>query len=109
MASIYIAPFMGGIVINKRTWDQIPAQHKTKIIEITKRIEREIEVSLRQLENDAITTMQRHGLVINQVSPRQEELWYRDMEQAIPSLIGTTFDRDTYNKIEAILREYRNR
>jgi TRAP-type C4-dicarboxylate transport system substrate-binding protein len=109
MASIYIAPFMGGIVINKRTWDRIPPQHRTRLIEITKRIEREIEASLRQLENDAITTMQRHGLTINQISPQQEELWYRDMEQAIPSLIGTTFDRSTYTRIEAILREYRNR
>jgi TRAP-type C4-dicarboxylate transport system substrate-binding protein len=109
MSSIYIAPFMGGIVINQRTWDQIPAQYKPDLIRITKRIETEIEASLRQLESDAITTMQRHGLIINQASPQQEQLWYADMEKAIPALIGTTFDRATYNKIDSILKVYRNR
>jgi TRAP-type C4-dicarboxylate transport system substrate-binding protein len=107
MASVNIAPFMGGIVLNKPTWDAIPAQYKPELIRITKRIEAELEASLIRLENEAITAMTRNGLVINQVNQQQQQQWYDDIERVIPSLLGTTFDRGTYGKIDGILKTYR--
>ncbi|MDR0403532.1 MAG: TRAP transporter substrate-binding protein DctP [Treponema sp.] len=107
MASINIAPFMGGIVLNKHAWESIPEQHRDAIIRITRRIGSEIEASLMQLENDAVTTMSRHGLVVNTIDTRQAQQWYDDMTKATPSLLGTTFDRATYARIEGILKNYR--
>jgi TRAP-type C4-dicarboxylate transport system substrate-binding protein len=110
MATVNIAPFLGGIVINKHTWEMIPEQHRAAILRITRRIGTEIEISLAQLESDAINTMLRHGLVINDLNPRQTQEWYDDLEKAIPILLGgTTFNRDTYDKIDGIVKTYRNR
>jgi hypothetical protein len=53
--------------------------------------------------------MSQHGLVVNQPTPQQEALWYADVEAAMPSLLGTTFDRNIYNKIDTLLKAYRNR
>jgi TRAP-type C4-dicarboxylate transport system substrate-binding protein len=108
MASINIAPFMGAIVLNKHAWESIPEQHRDVIARITRRIGSEIEASLMQLENDAVSTMTKHGLVINAVSPQQAQQWYDDMAKATPSLLGTTFDRATYVRIEGILKNYRS-
>jgi TRAP-type C4-dicarboxylate transport system substrate-binding protein len=108
MASINIAPFMGAIVLNKHAWESIPVQHRGAIIRITRRIGSEIEASLAQLENDAVSTMIKHGLVINTISPQQAQQWYDDTARATPSLLGTTFDRATYTKIEGILKNYRS-
>jgi TRAP-type C4-dicarboxylate transport system substrate-binding protein len=109
MAALNVAPFLGGIVINKHTWEMIPEQYRGEILRITRRIGAEIETSLSQLEGDAISAMSEHGLVINTLDARQEQEWYTDLEQAIPALLETpTFDRDTYGKINRLLTTYRS-
>ncbi|GHV78686.1 C4-dicarboxylate ABC transporter substrate-binding protein [Spirochaetia bacterium] len=109
MSTLNIAPFLGGIVMNKHTWEMIPEQHRPAIQRITRRIGMEIEVSLAKLESDAIIAMTNHGLRINELNPRQEQEWYADLEKAIPALLETpTFDRATYNKIDTLVKAYRN-
>jgi TRAP-type C4-dicarboxylate transport system substrate-binding protein len=107
MASINIAPFMGGIVMNQAAWRSIPEQHKPALLRIAKRLETELDTSIQQLEASAITTMVDYGLKINQVSPAQEQLWYDDVRRIMPSLLGNTFNRELYEKIEALLRGHR--
>ncbi|MDR2029051.1 MAG: TRAP transporter substrate-binding protein DctP [Treponema sp.] len=107
MASINIAPFMGGIVMNQAAWRSIPEQHKPALLRIAKRLEADLDASIQQLEASAITTMKNYGLKVNEVSRAQEQLWFDDMNRAIPSLLGNTFNRDLYEKIEALLRTRR--
>ncbi|MDR3167280.1 MAG: TRAP transporter substrate-binding protein DctP [Treponema sp.] len=109
MASINIAPFMGGIVMNQTAWRSIPDQYKPELLRIAKRLEAELDTSIQQLEADAITTMKNYGLVINEVSPAQEQIWYDDVNRVIPSLLGKVFNRDIYERIETLLKTYRNR
>jgi TRAP-type C4-dicarboxylate transport system substrate-binding protein len=109
MATLNISPFLGGIVINRTTWNKIPEQYRSEILRITRRIGTEIETSLAQLESDAITTMVRHGLVINDLNPQQRQEWYEDLDKAIPALLDTsTFDRGTYDKIDNLVKTYRD-
>ncbi|GHV73809.1 C4-dicarboxylate ABC transporter substrate-binding protein [Spirochaetia bacterium] len=109
MAGLNIAPFLGGIVMNKHAWEMIPERHRPAIQRITRRIGTEIEVSLAKLESDAIIAMTNHGLRINEVNPLQEQEWYADLEKAIPALLETpTFDRATYNEIDTLVKAYRN-
>jgi TRAP-type C4-dicarboxylate transport system substrate-binding protein len=109
MSSVYIAPFMAGIVLNKHAWQSIPDRYKPELIRITRKAGLDIEASLLKLENDAISTMTRHGLKTNQITPQQQQLWYEDVQRALPGLLGTTFDRSTFNKIDGILKNYRSR
>lgn len=107
MASINIAPFMGGIILSRNAWRSIPEKYKPRLIEATRRIERELDVSIRQLEDETIASMIQYGLKVNELSPAQRELWYHDIGQAMPSLIGSVFDRDIYRRIESILAGHR--
>jgi TRAP-type C4-dicarboxylate transport system substrate-binding protein len=109
MASINLAPLMGGILLNQRTWHAIPDQYKPQLIGISQGIAREMEASISRLEADVIKIMSTYGLVVNQLSPEQEQLWYKDIEQVMPTLLGTVFDRDLYNKIDDILKKHRSR
>jgi TRAP-type C4-dicarboxylate transport system substrate-binding protein len=108
MASINIAPFMGGIVLGRDAWAAIPPQYKSQLQAIAKRVEQDILRSTQRLESDIIKTMVRHGLKINQLSPQQEQVWFEDTNRAMPNLLGTTFDRDIYERIVALLRTYRS-
>ncbi|GHT86990.1 hypothetical protein FACS1894137_13390 [Spirochaetia bacterium] len=107
MADINIAPFMGGIVLNQTSWRSIPDKYKPDLIRIAKRMETELDSSIRELEAGAIEIMGRHGLVTNQLSPAQKQLWYDDMARITPMLLGKTFKREIYERIETIIQAHR--
>jgi TRAP-type C4-dicarboxylate transport system substrate-binding protein len=109
MASINIAPFIGAIVFNGRAWRAIPEKYKPQLIASAKKVEAELDRAIRGMESDMIKTMGNYGLKVNQLSPAQEQLWYDEIGQATPGLIGTMLDRNTYNRVESIVRNYRNR
>jgi len=109
MASINIAPFIGAIVFNERAWRAIPERYKPQMLEVVRRSESELDRAIIGLESEMIKTMGNYGLVVNQLSPQQEQLWYNEIGRTMPSLIGTMFDRGIYGRIEAILRDYRSR
>jgi TRAP-type C4-dicarboxylate transport system substrate-binding protein len=109
MTDLNVAPFMGGIVMNRVAWRSVPDKYKPAIMEVSTKIAQEIDTSISQLEADAIRTMQNYGLTINHVSADQAKLWYTDIEKAMPSLLGSTFDRDLYNRINGLLTAYRAR
>ncbi|MDR2133707.1 MAG: TRAP transporter substrate-binding protein DctP [Treponema sp.] len=107
MSTLNVAPFMGGIVMNRTAWRRIPDRHKEKLQEICKGIETEIDGSIGRLEGDAISTMSKYGLIINQAAPQHEQEWYNDMAGHEKDLVGPVFNRELYQKISAILAEYR--
>jgi len=109
MASINIAPFMGGVVMNKHAWESIPVQHRNNLINVTRRLGTELETSLLKLEAETIQQMKKNGLKENPVTPQQMQEWYDDVAKAVPSLLGGTFDRAMYNKIDGIVKTYRSR
>jgi TRAP-type C4-dicarboxylate transport system substrate-binding protein len=108
MASINIAPFMGGIVMNQTAWRSVPDRYKPELLRIAKGLEAELDTSIQQLEADAIGLMKNYGLVVNELSPAQEQIWYEDLNRVIPSLLGSVFNREIYERIEALLKTHRN-
>jgi TRAP-type C4-dicarboxylate transport system substrate-binding protein len=112
MMDLNIAPFMGGIIFNQRSWDAIPDRYKPELLRATKRIEVELDRAVRDLETEAlaqISASMRGRFSINQLTEAQKQSWYTLVDNTLPPLIGTTFDRDIYNKIDAIIRPLRNR
>jgi TRAP-type C4-dicarboxylate transport system substrate-binding protein len=107
MLNLNVAPVMGGLVMNQPGWRAIPERYRPRILEISRRVEREMDLSIIALETEAMETMRRYGLQINTPNASQVQLWYNDFERAIPGLLGTTFNRDLYNRFTAILRNSR--
>jgi TRAP-type C4-dicarboxylate transport system substrate-binding protein len=109
MTSINIAPVMGGIVLNRVAWRAIPDRYKPRIIESAKRIEREMNGEIQRLEKEAISTMTKYGLVTQQLTPEQNRAWYDDVERSYPAMLGTTLDRNIFEKIDVILKAHRGK
>ena len=110
MLSINIAPVLGGIVMNQVTWRKIGElnpRYQADLLSATRRIAEEFDASLQKTVNDAIQTMGRAGLKVNQPSVTQEQQWYTEMERVVPSLLGTAYDRNLYNRVNEILVRYR--
>jgi TRAP-type C4-dicarboxylate transport system substrate-binding protein len=111
MMSTNIAPVVGGIVLNDVTWRRIGElnpRYQQELLNATRRIAAEFDATLRRTESDAIQTMTRAGLRVNNPTPAQEQLWFNEIEQALPALIGNPYDRDLYQRITNILARHRS-
>jgi TRAP-type C4-dicarboxylate transport system substrate-binding protein len=109
MTDINVAPFMGGILMNNTAWRRIPDKYKSQLLAICKKMERDIEVSIANLEDDAVSTMTKYGLTIIRPDSQQKQEWYADTSRYENNLVGANpiFNREYYQKINAILSDYR--
>jgi len=103
-----IAPIMGAIVMNRVTWNKISQPYQQEILKVTQRIAAEFDSSMARTESSAISAMSRDGLSVNKPSQVQQEIWYSDIQKATPSLVGSVFNRDLYNRINDILERSRS-
>jgi TRAP-type C4-dicarboxylate transport system substrate-binding protein len=108
MCSINLAPFMGGILMSKRGWEQIPERYRERLLEITRRAGTEIESSFARREQESINAMRANGVRINETNARDEAIWYQDMAERLPGMIERNiFHKEMYQRIVTILENYR--
>ena len=108
MLDLPIAPIMGALVMNRITWNKLTQEQQREIVNITRRTAVEFDASMARTEANAISAMGRDGLNVNKPSQQQRDVWQTDTRKALPSLIGTIFDRDVYNRINEILEKSRS-
>lgn len=107
MSTMNLAPFMGGILMNQTAWRRIPERHRDKLMAICKQVETNIDSSIAKLEGEAISTMAKYGLIINEVNSQQMQEWYDELNRHENNLAGPVFNKDFYNRIKAIVTDYR--
>jgi len=108
MLDIPIAPFLGGIVMNRVTWNKLGPDRQRELTKVTQRMAAEFDAAMPKTITNAVTMMQREGLKVNRPNPAQEAMWNSEMLKAMPPLVGTTFDRDLYQRISKTLEKARS-
>jgi TRAP-type C4-dicarboxylate transport system substrate-binding protein len=108
MLEIPIAPIMGAIVMNRVTWNKLSPNNQQEIMRITRRLAQEFDASGARTEANAIAAMGRDGLSVNMPNQAQQDLWSSELRNSLPSIVGTIFDRDIYNRINGILEKARS-
>jgi TRAP-type C4-dicarboxylate transport system substrate-binding protein len=108
MLEMPIAPVIGAIVMNRVTWNKLSAAQQQEIVKATQRIATDFDASVTKTEANAISAMGRDGLNVNRPSQAQQDLWARDLQAIMPSLVGSIFDRDLYNRINTVLERIRS-
>jgi len=108
MLDLPIAPFLGGIVMNRVTWNKLGPDRQRELAKVTQRMAAEFDSTMPKTITNAVVMMQKDGLKINRPNPAQEEVWRVEMLKTVPPLIGTTFDRDLYRRINGILEKARS-
>jgi TRAP-type C4-dicarboxylate transport system substrate-binding protein len=109
MLKMPIAPILAAIVMNRVTWNKLDSDQQRKVIEVTRRVTVEFDSVTPKLENTAVDRMLTDGLKVSTPSQTQEELWHNEILKVMPSLIGTTYDRNLYQRISGILEDSRTK
>jgi len=107
MLDLPIAPILGAIVINRVTWNKISSANQQEILRITRRMALDFDESMSRTETNAIAAMGRDGLFINKPTQAQSEIWRADLQGILPSLLGTVFDLEIYNRMVRVLEQSR--
>lgn len=109
MCSLKIAPLVGGLVIADRIWEKIPESQRQAMKAAVDRVSRKLAAETEKLENKAIDTMTKNGLVIHLAPPDSLAQWKEASDQGIDELVGKVFSREIYEKLQQILQEYRQK
>lgn len=109
MCDLKISPFVGGIVLSESAWKKIPENLKPALMKAVKKFEAELDKNVRNMEDEAIKTMQSYGLIITHVTPEAEAAWYKEFDTGTQKILGKTFSREMYNQISGYIKEYHAR
>jgi len=107
MVNLDVAPFLGAIVLSTSVWNKIPADQQAKLIENSLSLEKELDSQVVDLEAKAVTSMQKYGLIVNNLTPAQRRLWEQDANEGLPRAMGTSFDKETFDRISGQLKDFR--
>jgi len=108
MLEVPIAPILGAIVMNRVTWDKLGSANQQEIVKAAKKIALEFDASEVKTEASAIAAMGKDGLSVNRPNKTQQDMWTNDINNTLPSLVGSIFDRDLFNRLTSILDKARS-
>ncbi len=107
MVDCKFSPVVGGTVISKDTWEQIPADMRPKLLESARKAGEQLQKQVRQFEQDAIEQMQKRGLNVVTLTPDELKLWRTDAEKVYPALRGRYAPADLVDEAIRLRDEYR--
>lgn len=107
MADMKVAPFLGGILINDRTWRQIPDEIKPELIEAAEEIGSELNREIGKLEDDAVEQMKDYGLVVNPIPEDARREWKDLFDRGRRQSGRTLYSQEFMDQLEEVIAEYR--
>lgn len=108
MCDMQWAPLLGGIVISTKIWNKFPPALQKKLEDSAKKIGKEMQTEIDQADQQAISIMKQNGLKVTHVPEDVVLQWKNVAEEAYKTVVGKSFDKETYELILRYLQEYRN-
>jgi len=107
MANLRYAPLTGATVIEKRTWEKIPAELRSKLLEASGAAGRKLRVEIRRLNQEATGVMVKNGLKIHDVPPGVQAQWRKMVEDIHPRIRGNVMPAEAFDAVKKYRDEYR--
>jgi len=107
MCSLKIAPMVGGFLISKKIWDEIPDKYKSEMVAVAKKMADNLFQKTEELEKEAMTEMIKNGLIVNQTPPDAVAKWRAAADKGLGELIGKAFSKEIYDTLLKYIDEYR--
>lgn len=108
MTDLPFSPVVGGTIISKKTWDQIPAEMRPKLIESARQAGEKLRKEVRQFEQDAIDQMKQRGLNVIVPNEAETKLWQAEAEKVYPALRGGYAPGELIDEATRLRDEFRS-
>ena len=107
MSDIKVVPLTGATVVAERTWSNIPTGLQRKLKRIAQQAGERLRTKVRQLEQEAIEAMVKHGLHVVAVSPEARKEWDDLAQSVYPRIRGTIVPAEYFDEVIALRDEFR--
>ena len=107
MNNLKWAPFSGAIAIDTRIWNRIDRGLRNELEQAAQEIADSMKNEWFVIEDDAIDTMERYGLTINDVPNSLSDDWSEFINTGFLYVLENNYDMRYYNMAIQILEEYR--
>lgn len=89
---------LGATVIDKATWEKIPADVRPALLEAAREAGRRLRAEVRQNGDRDVEAMKKRGLVVVPVDARARELWRKAAENAYPRIRGSVMPAEAFDE-----------
>ncbi|HVT61330.1 MAG TPA: TRAP transporter substrate-binding protein DctP [Thermoanaerobaculia bacterium] len=100
---------LGATVIDKKTWEKIPADIRPALLEAARDAGRRLRAEVRQGGDSAVEAMKKRGLTVVPVDAHGKELWRRTAESIYPRIRGPIVPADAFDEALRYRDEFRKR
>ena len=107
MLEINWAPIVGAMVITQKAWDAMSPAAQQALRTAGERTGVQLRTQARKEVDEAVTAMQKRGLVVNKPTPEQMREWNELAERLYPRIRGSMVPADTFDEVMLHLKAYR--
>ncbi|GMO62847.1 MAG: TRAP transporter substrate-binding protein DctP [Treponemataceae bacterium] len=105
-----LCPIFAALVINEKTWNEIPANYRTKMLAEVHKLELQFVGIQQETDKKYIDQMQKEGGQIVTLPAAERDRWERVFAQDAERVAGpkgSPIDKDFYTRVQTMLNEYR--
>lgn len=102
-----LAMVVGGLVVSKKSWDKIPANHQKAIMAIADTNGKELLKQIRKDNQNAIKTITKSGIETSK--PKEIKSWLSLAKEVEKKLTGTLFPAKLVKEMKTHLAAYRKK
>jgi len=102
MLDLPFAPFTGGFVLDKKTWDNIPEEYKPDLIASADKVAKKIKDELRHGDQAFIDAMVEHGLIVHTANAETKTLWKETARTFYADLRGDFVPADIFDRVVSL-------
>ena len=93
-----------------KRWNRIPPDLRPLLEDAAREVGTRLQKRIRELEQEAILVMKKHGLTVHAVPPEVEEEWKTLVrKKGYPVFVGPRFSKEMFDTVRSLLDEYRSR
>jgi TRAP-type C4-dicarboxylate transport system substrate-binding protein len=107
MTDLKWAPLVGALVITMEKWQELSEAIQPRLLEAARAAGERLLGEGRKLNDEAVETMQRHGLVIHSVPPEVTVYWEQRARAVYPTLLGKVVPAAMVAEVERLRNAYR--
>jgi TRAP-type C4-dicarboxylate transport system substrate-binding protein len=107
MIDVKFSPVVAGTVISRKSWEELPADLRPRLLEAARNAGKRLQEQVRQLEQDAVEQMKKRGLQVVTLTPAEQAQWQKEAEKVYPSLRGRYAPADLFDEAVRLRDEYR--
>lgn len=107
VTNLKLAMVIGGLVVSKKSWNEIPEKHQKAIREITAKNGRDLLKQIRQDNQQAIGTIKKSDIKL--IQPSEIKSWLALARKVEKDLTGTLFPKSLVAEMKKHLKDYRSK